>query len=110
MSASFSQYFSGTDYALALPMLLLTLFGLGILIIDLLLPREWKIANAWTALIGLLFSALAVFKVQVAFAPGPGRPALDVLMGFGGSVILDRFAIFFLYLFLQQKQYFVFPL
>ncbi len=100
MSASFSQYFSGTDYALALPMLLLTLFGLGILIIDLLLPREWKIANAWTALTGLLFSALAVFKVQAAFAPGPGRPALDVLMGFGGSVILDRFAIFFLYLFL----------
>ena len=53
MSTSITQYFSRADYVLALPMLLLTLFALGILLIDLLLPKEWKRLNAITALIGL---------------------------------------------------------
>lgn len=99
MPAYLSQFFSSSDYALALPMLLLTLFGVGILLIDLLLPPEWKIANAWTAIIGLLFSALAVFKIQAAYAGAPAGPSVD-LFGFGGAVIVDRFAIFFMYLFL----------
>ena len=34
-------------------MIMLALFGMGVLIIDLLLPAEWKRANAWTALIGV---------------------------------------------------------
>ena len=98
MPGFLSQYFNSSDYALALPLLLLTLFGSGILLIDLLLPREWKIANAWTAIIGLIFSALAVFRIQAAYTQ-PGGPPID-LMGFGGSIIVDRFALFFLYLFL----------
>ena len=40
-----------TDYLLALPITLLTLFALGILMIDLMLPREQKSLNAVTALI-----------------------------------------------------------
>ena len=35
MTTSLTQYFSSTDYLLALPMLLLALFALGILMIDL---------------------------------------------------------------------------
>ncbi len=99
MPGFLSQYFNSSDYALVLPLLLLTLFGSGILLIDLLLPREWKIANAWTALIGLLFSALAVFRIQAAYNLPGGGPPID-LMGFGGSIIVDRFAVFFMYLFL----------
>ena len=34
MSGSIAQYFTGLDYLLALPMLLLTLFAMGILLID----------------------------------------------------------------------------
>ena len=58
------QFFSGYDYQLALPMLLLTLFALGILMIDLLLPPQWKVLNAWTAFAGLVFSGVAVYRTQ----------------------------------------------
>src|SRR5205085_5883781 len=60
-----SQFFNGVDYLLALPMLLLAIFGMGILMIDLLLPAEWKVLNAWTAFAGLVFSAAAVYKAQM---------------------------------------------
>jgi hypothetical protein len=36
---TFSLSYSSTDYLLALPMLLLTVFALGILMIDLMLPQ-----------------------------------------------------------------------
>jgi len=49
--------FSWTDYLLALPMTLLTLFALGILLIDFMLPTEMKWANAVTAFIGVTFAA-----------------------------------------------------
>ena len=58
MSTSLGLYFSSTDYLLALPMLMLAMFALGILLIDLLLPKEWKPVNAFTALAGLAFSAI----------------------------------------------------
>jgi len=35
-----SQYFSSSDYLLSLPIVLLTLFALGILLIDLILPAD----------------------------------------------------------------------
>ncbi|MBV9086126.1 MAG: hypothetical protein JOY79_01455, partial [Acidobacteriaceae bacterium] len=45
----FSQFFNSFDYTLSLPMVLLTLFALGVLVIDLMLPQEWKRLNAVTA-------------------------------------------------------------
>ncbi len=45
---------------------MLAIFGMGILLIDLMLPQEWKRVNAWTALVGLAFSAAAVWKIQLA--------------------------------------------
>jgi len=93
------QYFTGTDYLLSLPIILLTLFALGILLIDLLVPPEWKWLNAVTALIGVAFSAAAVIKIQVAQAPieHSGR---SLQWAFMQSVIMDHFAIYFFYLFL----------
>ena len=67
MTTSLTQYFSSTDYLLSLPMLLLALFALGILLIDLLLPKQWKRVNAFTALVGLAFSAAAVGKLHYAY-------------------------------------------
>ena len=57
--------FPWTDYILALPITLLTLFALGILLIDLMLPPEAKWANAVTAFIGVLFSGAGVVKIQL---------------------------------------------
>jgi NADH-quinone oxidoreductase subunit N len=93
------QYFTGTDYLLSLPILMLTVFALGILLIDLMLPPEWKWTNAVTAFMGVLFSAAGVLKIQYAQfeAAKVGR-----LMEFGfvHSMVLDHFAIYFYYLFL----------
>ena len=100
LTQSLSFYFSSTDYLLALPMLLLTLFALGILMIDLLLPKQWKQVNALTALAGLAFSAAAVGKLHWAYhvAQRQGLPFVDT--GFMGSLLVDPFALYFFYLFL----------
>ncbi|MGA2416429.1 MAG: NADH-quinone oxidoreductase subunit N [Candidatus Sulfotelmatobacter sp.] len=91
--------FTWTDYLLALPITLLTLFALGILLIDLMIPPETKWVNAVTALIGVLFATAGVVKIQLFIQgshlrPGGGWPGLM------GAVSMDRFAIYFFYLFL----------
>jgi NADH-quinone oxidoreductase subunit N len=89
-----------TDYLLALPITLLALFALGILLIDLMLPKEQKWLNAVTALVGIGFSAGAIyFKIQpwmdaIGLPPGKGMP------GMLGTLVIDRFALYFFYLFL----------
>src|SRR5229473_562393 len=81
---------------MSLPIILLTLFALGILLVDLMLPREWKWTNAVTALVGILFSVAGVVKIQFALnAAGiPGESA------FLNSLVVDHFTIYFWYLFL----------
>ncbi len=93
--------FSATDYLLVLPITLLTLFALGILLIDLWIPPEEKWVNAVMALCGVAFSAAAIWN--------PFRPGILVYLeahGFSGrpamlnTMAVDRFAIYFWYLFL----------
>ena len=83
-----------TDYLLALPITLLTLFALGILLIDFMLPAELKWANAVTAFIGVCFSAAGVYKIQLWLGAAPYSA------GMLNTMIMDRFAIYFFYLFL----------
>jgi NADH-quinone oxidoreductase subunit N len=94
-----AQFFTGTDYILALPMILLTLFAVGILLIDLLVPPEWKWTNAITALAGIGFSAAGVVKIQLTQAELEKSNHL-LQWGFMHAIVLDHFAIFFFYLFL----------
>ena len=98
MPGAISQWFSAGDYLLALPMILLTIFALGILLIDLMLPPEWKSINAWAAGIGLAFSTAAVIRIHLAYVRA-GESVLSYT-GFMGSMMVDRFAIYFFYLFL----------
>jgi NADH-quinone oxidoreductase subunit N len=84
-----------TDYLLALPITLLALFALGILLIDFMLPREMKWANAVTALVGVAFSAAGVYKIQMWLGAAGGAPAML------NTMLVDRFAIYFFYLFLS---------
>jgi NADH-quinone oxidoreductase subunit N len=94
---SISQYFTGVDYLLSLPMLLLSLFAMGILLIDLMLPPEWKWTNAVTALVGVGFATAGVWRIQSWYnTQGPIMGHL----GFMGTLLVDRFAIYFFYLFL----------
>jgi len=100
VTTSLMQYFHRTDYLLALPMVLLTLFALVILMIDLLLPARSKRVNAFTALIGLAFSAAAVGKLHWAYHVAQQRDLGFIDSGFLGSLVVDPFAIYFFYLFL----------
>ena len=76
-----------------LPMVELTIFALGILLIDLMIPRGWKWVNALGAFVGVLFSALCTWQIQSMLPPRG-------LLGFYNSLLVDRFAIYFWYLFL----------
>ena len=96
MTAGLGQYFSGSDYLLSLPITLLTLFGLGILLIDLMLPKEWKWVNAVTAFVGVGFAAAGVIRIQLLFA----AQHLPSQSAFLDSLRVDRFTIYFWYLFL----------
>jgi NADH-quinone oxidoreductase subunit N len=84
-----------TDYLLALPITLLTLFALGILLIDFMLPADMKWANAVTAFAGVLFSAAGVYKIQMWLAGAGGTP------GMLNTMLVDRFSLYFFYLFLS---------
>jgi NADH-quinone oxidoreductase subunit N len=77
-----------------LPMVELTIFALGILLIDLMLPREWKWLNAFGAFAGVVFAAVCTWQIQRAFPHGQ--------IGFFNSLLVDRFAIYFWYLFLAS--------
>ncbi len=72
----------------------LTIFALGILLIDLMIPRGWKWINAVGAFAGVLFSAVCVWQIQSTLPP------TGYLAGFYNSLLVDRFAIYFWYLFL----------
>ena len=75
-------------------MTLLTLFALGILLIDLMLPQEQKWANAVIAFVGLLFSAKGVYNIQHWLGPSGGQ------FGMMHTMMVDHVAIYFFYLFL----------
>jgi NADH-quinone oxidoreductase subunit N len=75
-----------------LPMVELTIFALGILLIDLMVPRGWKWINAAGAFVGVLFAAFCVWQIQSMLPTGA--------VGFYNSLLVDHFAIYFWYLFL----------
>ena len=80
------------EYRLMLPMVELTIFALGLLLIDLWVPKEWKWINAVGAFVGILFAAGCVAQIQWMFPNGG--------VGFYNSLYVDRIAIYFWYLFL----------
>ena len=93
-----------------LPMMELTIFALGILLFDLMLPKEWKWTNAVTALVGIAFAAGAVtgtprigrFQILGLY---PYVQRLRLLgqsgqLALSGSVIVDGLTTYFWILFL----------
>jgi NADH-quinone oxidoreductase subunit N len=88
--------FSSSDYVLALPIILLTMFALFILLFDLWLPAEWKWLNPAVAFAGVLFAAVGVVKIQL-WLDASGSPGA---LGLMNTMLMDRFSIYFFYLFL----------
>jgi len=92
-----TQFFSIVDYVMSLPIIMLTLFALGILLMDLMVPAQWKWTNAVTAMVGILFSAAAIlFRTQRGLA----MARLSAQSAYMNSMLVDHFTIYFWYLFL----------
>ena len=87
------SYLQG-DGAVILPEIELTLFGLGILLIDFTIGVKEKYWNAGLALAGTLFSGYTLWKLRATVA------VRGELLGFHKSVIVDPFFIFFAAIFL----------
>src|SRR5215470_1441695 len=87
------EYLRGEGH-LILPEIELTLFGLGILLIDFTLGVKERYLNAGLALVGTAFSAYTVWKLRIPVAMGGAQ------YGFHESVIVDPFFLFFAALFL----------
>jgi NADH-quinone oxidoreductase subunit N len=85
-----NQFFQRADYAAITPEIVLTLFGLGILLIDFLIrEKRDKYLNAVAALIGLGMASVQLVRFwRGALLPLP-------YSGFGGAFTLDSFAIYF---------------
>ena len=75
------------DFWLILPEVQLLLFGMAILLTDFLLEKNQKGWNALTALLGVGFSGVALWKLR-------GVPR-EGISGFGGAITVDPFFIFF---------------
>jgi len=95
-----SEYFSAVDFLALKPIILLTLFGVGVMLIDLLLDEHQKHYNPITALIGLGFAAYSI-------GPWPGglsylmrQNGLSELQAFRGAVVIDSFSLYFIWIFL----------
>lgn len=87
--------FTGMDYRLAAPMILLTLFALGILCLDLFLSPAHKHFSSIPALAGLFVAGLATREIQRVL-PQNG----ETLRAFFGAIIMDPLGVYFFYLFL----------
>ncbi len=103
-----SQFFNSTDYGMVLPITLLTLFALGILLIDLI-PHDWKWMNPVTALVGIGFSTLAIlirippfwwFRGFTGVYPYLVQNRLMGQSAASGALYVDYFALYFWLLFL----------
>ncbi len=94
MMPSFAP-FTAMDYRLGAPIIVLTLFSLGILCLDLFLPARHKQYSSIPALAGLLLAGYATLQIQRVL-PATGEP----LRAFFGTMVLDPFSLYFFYLFL----------
>ena len=77
-----------TDLLRVLPEIVLTVFGVLVMVLEPFVPEGSKRWLGWLALLGVLAAGAAT--AEASFNPGPA---------FGGSIAADDFGFFFIYLF-----------
>src|SRR5258706_5396767 len=91
-SRMLNEYFSAVDFLVLKPVILLTLFAMGVLLTDLLLEPRYKYFNAITALVGVGFACLQLWMIQ-----GQMREAgVNAIGAFRCALILVSFALSFI--------------
>jgi len=91
-----SEYFSPVDFLVLKPVILLALFGVGVLLTDLLLEEGQRYLSALTALVGIGFAAVQMWLIQSEMSAA----GITEMEAFRGAILLDRFGIFFTWIFL----------
>jgi NADH-quinone oxidoreductase subunit N len=92
-----SQFYTATDHFVLLPAIMLALFGCAVLLFDFAVFKSGngrKILPAF-ALAGLAFTALALYRQGAYIA----TTATGEIAAFKGTLVVDRFALFFNFLF-----------
>ena len=91
-----NEYFSPVDFLILKPVILLTLFGVGVMLTDLLLEERHRYLSAVTALVGLGFAGAQMWMIQSQMR----QAEVNQLEAFRGALQLDQFGIFFIWIFL----------
>ena len=92
-----SRFFTTSDQFSITPAIMLALFACAILLFDFMVfpdPRQRKFLLIFVVL-GEIFTGIGLYRQQAALASG-----LPELSGFGGTITVDGFAIFFNWIFL----------
>ncbi|PYT25555.1 MAG: NADH-quinone oxidoreductase subunit N [Acidobacteria bacterium] len=92
-----SQFYTPFDHFALMPAIILALFGCAILLFDFLLPPDPKQCKLLMLLtvVGLVISGIGLWRQQT-FLAASGN---DVLIAFNGALTIDRFALFFNWVF-----------
>ncbi len=95
-----NEFYTATDHFVLLPALMLALFGCAVLLFEFLLPG--RVQQRW--LVGLTFAGLvlagfALFRQHTFLVANNVRE----LSAFHGSLVVDRFALFFNWMFLAAS-------
>jgi NADH-quinone oxidoreductase subunit N len=92
-----SEYYTATDHFVLLPALMLAMFGCFVLLFDFLFrpvaQRKWLLI---LTIIGIGCTGAALVKQQLAL----DSHGVESIAAFGGTLVIDRFAIFFNWIFL----------
>jgi NADH-quinone oxidoreductase subunit N len=94
----FSQYYTSMDHFTIIPAVMLALFGCAVLLFDFLIfpdPRQRKFLLIFVAL-AEGFAGFGLYRQQAWLSAN----GVTQLTGFGGSVTVDGFGIFFNWIFL----------
>lgn len=91
-----SSYYTATDHFVLLPALLLGLFACATLLFDFWVFPESKRRKhlAWFVLMGEVFASVAYMRQQMFLNQHGGE-----LQAFGGSLVVDQFALYFHWIF-----------
>ncbi len=90
--------FTTTDFFALKPVILLCLFGLGILLTDFLIrDSRYRWLNGLTALVGEAFVAFAVWQHHVHLSEA-GRDVVAL----SGALVIDPFSVFFNWIFIAS--------
>jgi NADH-quinone oxidoreductase subunit N len=96
-----SQFYTSTDHFVLVPAIMLALFGCAVLLFDFFVfpdPKQRKWLLIFVVL-GIVFAGTGLWRQQ-SFLSSQG---INELTAFGGSLIVDGFALFFNWVFLAAS-------